>query len=175
MIRLFNQSKINLNLSNSSPPLTLAGRLIDATIRGIERAPFSARTRNQTANKLAVVRHNLGRYGSATFPDQIKGRNFEVPGCGGFLLTGQADNLEDYYAPGKEVACFTGVDNLVAQVRHYLRDRDLREAVASAGYERTMREHTYVHRFAEIFKQVGLPTSHGAEVRSTPGRSEDVS
>ena len=29
--------------------------------------------------------------------DQIKGRNFEVPGCGGFLLTQPADDLERYF------------------------------------------------------------------------------
>jgi spore maturation protein CgeB len=178
MIRVFNESKINLNLSNSSPPQTLAGRFIDAAIREVERAPITARVRNQTATRLAVLRHYLAKSGSPTFPDQIKGRNFEVPGCGGFLLTGQADNLEDYYAPGKEVACFIGVDDLVAQVRHYLRDQDQRQAIATAGYERTLREHTYIHRFAEIFERISLPTLPDADVsasRSSPGRTEDVS
>ena len=29
-------------------------------------------------------------------PEQIKGRNFEVPGCGGFLLTGPASNVTTF-------------------------------------------------------------------------------
>lgn len=163
MIQVFNQSQINLNLSNSSAPQTLAGRLIDACIRELERAPLSPRMRNQVANKLVAARHYLGTRGSVNVSDQIKGRNFEVPGCGGFLLTGHADNLEDYYAPGKEVALFTGIDDLIAQIRHFLRHPDLRAGVAQAGYERTVREHTYAHRFAAIFEQIGLPTSSAAD------------
>ena len=31
-----------------------------------------------------------------------------------------------------------------------------RSAIAKAGYERTLREHTYAHRFEEIFRAMGL-------------------
>jgi spore maturation protein CgeB len=90
------------------------------------------------------------------YPEQIKGRNFEVPGCGGFLLTGHADNLDQYYAPSQEVACYRNFDELVRQVRYYLEHEEERTAVASAGYWRTVSEHTYAHRFAEIFRQMGV-------------------
>jgi spore maturation protein CgeB len=148
--------------------------LIDAVIRGLEPTPLSLRARNQIANRLVFLRHYLTTTQSATYGDQIKGRNFEVPGCGGFLLTGRADNLENYYAPDNEVACFTGVDDLVVQVRRYLQDPDLREAVATAGLRRTVREHTYVHRFTEIFERVGLHTSTDTEAGSVPGHLENV-
>ena len=31
--------------------------------------------------------------GMRPFAEQIKGRNFEIPGCGGFTLSGWAENL----------------------------------------------------------------------------------
>ncbi|MGD9269784.1 MAG: glycosyltransferase, partial [Syntrophobacterales bacterium] len=90
------------------------------------------------------------------YPEQIKGRNFEVPGCGGFLLTGKAENLEDYYEIDKEIACFADMNDLIKKVNYYLRDEQLRETIAAKGYQRTLDEHTYVHRFTEIFQRLGL-------------------
>jgi spore maturation protein CgeB len=80
--------------------------------------------------------------------------NFEVPGAGGFLLTSATDDLSDYYAPGREVAVYTTVDDLVDRVRHYLAHDEEREAIRAAGYARTPREHTYVHRFNQIFATI---------------------
>ena len=125
MIALFNQSRINLNLSNSSIRPSFWKRLL-YLFRG------GGRTR------------------------QIKGRNFEVPGCGGFLLTGVADNLEAYYKLGSEVAIYEDRKDLLAKIRYYLSHESERSAVALAGYRRTLDEHTYSRRFATLFRQMGL-------------------
>lgn len=85
---------------------------------------------------------------------QIKGRNFEVPGCGGFLLTGMAENLEDYYKLGKEVVCFDRLEDLIRLIQYYLQHEKEREQIAKSGYERTIREHTYEQRLREIFEMI---------------------
>lgn len=87
---------------------------------------------------------------------QIKGRNFEVPGCGGFLLTEPADNLAEYYVPGVEVVSFEGIGDGVRKAIKYLADEPARAGIARAGLERTLREHTYEHRFNAIFQHMGL-------------------
>lgn len=89
-------------------------------------------------------------------PRQIKGRNFEVLGCGGFLLTETADNLSDYYVPGSEVATFHGIRDGVRKVVDYLADEASRARIARAGLDRTLREHTYEHRFSAIFEHMGV-------------------
>jgi spore maturation protein CgeB len=129
MVRVFCSSAINLNLSNSSTP------------------PNTVRVR---AGRL------LGRGPKGPIPAQIKGRNFEVPGCGGFLLTERVGHLERYFELGREVAVYDGEDELVEQVGHWLSHEDERAAVAEAGYRRVLAEHTYDHRFGEIFAAVGL-------------------
>ncbi len=110
-------------------------------------------------------RWQIWRRGHVT--SQIKGRNFEIPGCGGFMLTDLAENLYDYYTPGRDIAIFTHERDLVAQVWFYLEHESLRRDVAESGYQRTLAEHTYARRFEEIFQIMGLISS----TRRTPFHS----
>jgi spore maturation protein CgeB len=110
MIKIFNCSKINLNLSNASRP-------------GVE---------------------------------QIKGRDFEIPGCGGFLNTGYSENINEYFNVDKEIICYRDVDDLIDKIRYYLDHDDEREEIAKAGYFRVLDEHTYEKRFLDIFKSTGV-------------------
>lgn len=87
---------------------------------------------------------------------QIKGRNFEVPGCGGFLLTGLAENLGDYYDIGKEIVTFDSTPDMIEKIRYYLAHDEEREAIAKAGYARTMKDHTFATRLDHIFTKIGL-------------------
>jgi len=83
--------------------------------------------------------------------DQIKGRNFEVPGSGSFLLTGDADNLEDYFVPNKEIGLFDSEDELLERINYFLENEAEREAIKTAGYKRCLSEHSYAVRFEQIF------------------------
>lgn len=87
---------------------------------------------------------------------QLHCRPFEVLGCRGFLLTDDADNLRDYYEDGKELVIFKDVKDLVKKIKHYLAHDQERERIAQAGYERTLKDHTYEKRFDEIFKIMGF-------------------
>jgi spore maturation protein CgeB len=131
MVRIFASSAINLNLSNSSAMRWTLRARAGALVRG--RRPWSRRRRSQ-----------------------IKGRTFEVPGCGGFLLTEHVPHLEEYFDISREIATFHQGGDLVEQIRHWLEHPDERAAVADAGYRRVRAEHTYDHRFASIFRQMGL-------------------
>ncbi|MFH1027698.1 MAG: glycosyltransferase, partial [Pseudomonadota bacterium] len=110
MVRIFSQSRINLNLSNSSTITT----------------------------------------------QQIRRRNFEVPGCRGLLLTTPVDNLEEYYESDKEVVVASSMEELIDKSRYYLTHEREREEIAQRGYERTLAEHTWTHRLVDIFKHIGF-------------------
>jgi spore maturation protein CgeB len=88
--------------------------------------------------------------------NQIKGRNFEIPSCGGFQLSGYADRLEEYFELDKEIVCYSGAEELVDKVRYYLDHEDERAAIAEAGFRRVMREHTYEKRFTDLFRRMQL-------------------
>lgn len=129
MIEVFSTSRINLNLNNSP----------------------------EFHGRKARIRRRLQMHPPAERPKQIKGRNFEVPGCGGFLLTERVPHLERYFVPGEEIGVYGDLDDLVVQLPIWLEDETRRARVAEAGYRRVLREHTYDRRFAEIFATLGLP------------------
>jgi spore maturation protein CgeB len=130
MVRVFSSSRINLNLSNASEP---DKRLRARAYRFVKRIKESGARRSQ-----------------------IKGRTFEVPGSGGFLLTDRVPHLEDYFELDREVGVFDSTEDLIERVGWWLDHPDERQAVADAGYRRVLAEHTYDHRFEQIFATIGL-------------------
>ncbi|MFZ5507797.1 MAG: CgeB family protein [Pseudomonadota bacterium] len=81
---------------------------------------------------------------------QIKARVFEVPAAGGVLLTERADGLDDYYVCGREIQTFADEHELVGHVRALLADPERRDAMAWAGYRRTLAAHLYERRFEPL-------------------------
>lgn len=77
-------------------------------------------------------------------------RLFEATGVGTFLLTDFKDNLHTLFAPEREVAVWRSVDDCLAAIDRALGDDDGRTAIARAGQARTLTQHTYRHRAADI-------------------------
>jgi spore maturation protein CgeB len=77
-------------------------------------------------------------------------RLFEATGVGAFLLTDFKDNLDTLFAPDGEVAVWRSIDDCLAGIDRYLGDQAARTAIARAGQEKTMAQHTYRHRATEI-------------------------
>ncbi|OQA89894.1 MAG: Spore protein YkvP [Elusimicrobia bacterium ADurb.Bin231] len=135
IIDIFNQSKINLNLSNS----------ISYDVRYIFSSFSSAKNTLQ-----------LFKTGDKKNREQIKGRHFEIPGCGGFQISFYIEGLEHCYEIGKEIAIFEDADDLLEKVAYYLSHENEREEIASAGYLRTLEEHTYEKRIKHMLNYAGI-------------------
>jgi spore maturation protein CgeB len=84
-------------------------------------------------------------------PNQIKARTFEVPGAGGLLLTEWAEGLDEYYEPDKEILTFKNIDDLAKKVQYITNNPKERDRIATAGFLRTEKHHTYEQRMDEIF------------------------
>jgi spore maturation protein CgeB len=87
------------------------------------------------------------------FQSQVGGLNnraFEIPAAGGFQLTDYVRGMEELFEPGREVAVYESPKELPELVRHYLNDRQSRERIARAGYERVLAQHTYRHRMTTV-------------------------
>ena len=144
-VTMLSRSKINLNLNNTRSlwELYSFGRLF---------------FRRSTTMFVPSMRHpadNIRSWLNMRIL-QIKARPFEVSGCGGFCISGRADDIENYYVPDKEMVFYENGEDLAEKIRFYLSHPVEREAIAKAGYERTVREHTAEKRFASIFKEIGL-------------------
>lgn len=145
MIETFSRSKINLNLSNASRQVTP---------RGIAGLVLERRGR-LVWPKFGRITANIREF-RAKGRDQIKGRNFEIPGCRGFLITTEVEGLEEYFRYEEEIVVFRSVAELIEKMEHYLGHDTEREAIAAAGHRRTIRDHTYERRFRDAFEQMGL-------------------
>jgi spore maturation protein CgeB len=97
---------------------------------------------------------NLNFSSSSVDPNlkQIKGRVFEIPMCGGFLLTEYAEGLEEWFRIDAEIACFTEVEEAVEKIRHYLSHEEERRQVAESGYRRAIECHSWDLRLIEVFQ-----------------------
>jgi spore maturation protein CgeB len=173
MIQIFNQSRINLNLSNAS--VSQGGvqekemsHIPSIVAKSLKLLVTEMKARKNTRRLLETMKtfmasiapHHTRQSGrDDLYVDQIKGRTFEVPGCGGFLLTGKAADLESYFNDGAEVVTFESIQDLIEKVRFYLSHVQQRLSIAEAGYQRTLADHTYARRFSHIFDKIGLTTT----------------
>lgn len=131
MVDVFRSSRVNLNLSNSSQVRTKPRwrRAVDR-LRG--RDPWAV-------------------------PQQIKGRTFEIPGCGGFQLSSMVEEIEQYFVPDREIVLFESEPEMIERSRFYLDHETDRNRIAAAGRLRAQRDHGYDRRFRALFSKMGLP------------------
>jgi hypothetical protein len=83
-------------------------------------------------------------------------REFEAPMSGALYLTEYQDELAEYFTPGVEVLTYRDRDELLEQARYYLAHQEQAERIRRAGLERARREHTWQHRFNELFALLGV-------------------
>ncbi|MDQ3605182.1 MAG: glycosyltransferase [Gemmatimonadota bacterium] len=133
MVEVFNASRINLNLSNARQ---WDARYLLSSWRAL---------RNTLGRRRVVERKVL---------DGIKGRHFEIAGCGGFQLTYYGEDLERHFRIGDEVAIYLDLDDLIEKARYYLEHEEERERIAAAGHERALREHTATRRLGDLLDAV---------------------
>jgi spore maturation protein CgeB len=77
-------------------------------------------------------------------------RLYEATGVGTMLLTDWKTNLHEMFEIGKEVVAYRSVEECVELVNYYLAHDSEREAIAKAGQQRTLSEHSYYHRMQEL-------------------------
>lgn len=128
MNKLFFESKINLNLSNSR---CFDIRYILTHLEGIKSLIRGGKTASQ-----------------------IKARNFEIPHFGGFQLTDFVPFLGDYFDIGQEVICYKDVDEAAILIKYYLQNDTERESIRDNGIKRAREQHGYIHRLERILEQI---------------------
>ncbi len=77
-------------------------------------------------------------------------RLYEATGVGTLLITDWKVNLHEMFEVGKEVVAYRTPEECAELIQYYLEHDEEREAIAKAGQERTLREHTYYHRMQEL-------------------------
>ena len=92
------------------------------------------------------------------YPYYTSDRLFESTGRGGFTIYPRITGLEEYFIDGEEIVFYEhgNLEDLKSKIDQYLGDNSTRELIRLGGHERTKQEHTYIHRWATIIKELGL-------------------
>ena len=158
MIKIINQSRINLNIANASVKYT------SGWVKLFDKHALYNPVLKRAWRKVRSLIPSGSVKSRPIF--QIKGRNFEVPGCGGFFLTDYVKGLEDFYTPDEDIVCYRSTEELVEKIHYYLSHEELRKKVASNGFKTTMEKHTYVHRFNHLFRKMGLECDYSLDQKT---------
>jgi len=77
-------------------------------------------------------------------------RLFEATGVGACLLTDWKANLSELFQPDAEVVAYRDAGECVEKVKYLLAHEAERRRIAVAGQRRTLRDHTFESRAAQI-------------------------
>lgn len=156
MEEVFLTSKINLNLSNSLSYDVRFKEYYEKTSRLEFKKEGNIKDILKIAKRFLLPRKfNKLQKKYKKNVEQIKARNFEICGLGGFQLTQYINDLSDYYIVGKDVGVFSNIDELELLIKYYLDNEELREKIKMNGYYRT-KDYTYEMLFRKIFKEIGI-------------------
>ena len=119
------------------------------TVRGYELNKIYARSKVAIGDTLNI---------NFNYPYYTSDRLFESTGRGGFTIYPRILGLEEYFEDGKEIVFYEhgNLQDLKEKIDYYLINDDEREAIRTAGHERTKLEHTYKHRWQTILSELGI-------------------
>jgi spore maturation protein CgeB len=93
-----------------------------------------------------TLNHHIGMAG----PYANNWRLYEATGVGTLLLTDWKESLPEIFIPGKEVVAYRSPEECAELIHYYLTHEAERQAIAAAGQQRTLREHTASQRMQEL-------------------------
>ena len=77
-------------------------------------------------------------------------RIFEVSACGGLIIVNDSKDLERCYRIGEEAVVYKTPEDLNNLVHDIIQHPDKYQKIAEAGYQRTLKEHTYRKRMEQM-------------------------
>lgn len=77
-------------------------------------------------------------------------RLYEATGVGTLLITDRKDNLGELFEVSKEVVAYSTPEEAAEMIRYYIAHPEEARAIARAGQERTLKEHSYKKRMDEL-------------------------
>jgi hypothetical protein len=84
----------------------------------------------------------------------LKMRDFDGPMSGSLYVTHDNTELHALFDPGREITLFRDTSDCVEKVHHYLTHDEEREAIATAGRLRAVRDHTWERRFQSLLQRL---------------------
>lgn len=82
----------------------------------------------------------------------VNQRVFDIPACGGFVLTDHREQMEDLFDIGSEAIVYRNPEDIPALIRELLADPKRRENISAKARKRILADHTYEIRLQRLMK-----------------------
>lgn len=89
-------------------------------------------------------------------PNTVSGMSpkvLEIIASGGFVITYEQDEIEDYFEIGKSIVCFTNAVELKEKVWYYMNHGQERKEIIEKGLDIIKKEHTYPIRMKNMIER----------------------
>ena len=87
---------------------------------------------------------------SRQMPGAVNQRVFDVPACGGFLVTDYRDQMETLFDLDTEAAVYREPDEIPHLIEYCLRHPEHKDSISRNARKRILAEHTYSHRLDRL-------------------------
>lgn len=111
---------------------------------------------NEIFNR-SLINFGMGGIGYLQQLNNLKGRDFEIPGSGGgAYLTSFNPDLAAYFQIGKEILCYYNEIDAVETIRDLIAHPESTMEIADLARTRAINEHRWKHRFIEVLRTLGI-------------------
>ncbi len=86
----------------------------------------------------------------------LKKRDFDIPGAGGMYVTSYNHELTDHFHVGKEIICYSNLNDLIDILRYYLPQPKVCKEIGQAAKRKALNSHRWLNRYKKIFSIIGL-------------------
>lgn len=135
---------VNLGLKIWGP------RWENSSLRHIARPSISVAATHKIIQQSRLV-VNILNGSDRHQPTAVNIRTFETTSLGTCLLVKADSLLPLYFKPGKELVAFTNPQDIYKKAFYYLNHFREREKIATAGYNRILKDHTFEIRLKQLF------------------------
>lgn len=88
--------------------------------------------------------------------DIITMRVFDVLACAGFLLTEAHDVISRVFVVGRDLECYTDLQDLREKVAYYTQHPEKAKQIGQRGYEKVVENHTFRQRLQSMLREARL-------------------
>lgn len=84
----------------------------------------------------------------------VNQRAFDVPACGGFVVSESSPALDELFEPGLEAVSYQNDEDMLLQISRWLKDKQGRHRIMLAARKRILAQHTYEHRLIALIRRM---------------------
>lgn len=151
-----NTGPLLAEIKKQCPTLQIFGNVSQKTLEkfGLSDTYMGPAWGSQMYEILRRSKISINRHGEIAGPFAANMRMYESTGSGALLITEEKSNLKDLFIPGVEVVTYKDNLDAATKVRYFLDHPNELKAIASAGQRKTLNEHTYEKRVAQMIQEI---------------------